>query len=216
MICNIAILLSGSGFLDGAEIREAVCTLLAIEQLGGKASFLAPDIKQHHVINHLTGGTMNEDRNVLIESARIARGDIQNVTQAKAQDFDALMIPGGFGVAKNFSTFAFDGPLAQIQSDVEKFIKQFHVLNKPIGTICISPAVLNLIIPSQVTIGHDVATIGAIEQMGGEHFIRQADEIMIDQKNKIVSTPAYMLEASLADIYKGIFKCVKETMNLIS
>ncbi len=211
---KIGVLLSGCGFLDGAEIREAVLTYLALSKHNVEIISIAPNIDQHHVVNHLTGDEVSESRNVLVEAARIARGDIKDLATINPDDLDALLIPGGFGVAKNLSSFAFKGPEANFNPLVENFIKQIHSAKKPIGTICIAPAVINLLIPAKVTIGNDAATAAAIQKLGGEHIDCQADEIMLDEKNKIVSTPAYMLDAPLHLISRGIEKCVNKTIEL--
>jgi len=170
---RFAVVLSGSGVYDGAEIHEATLTMLAIMKQEGTYQCFAPDVNQHHVINHLTGDEMNESRNVLIESARIARGDIKTLSEFDGQDFDALIFPGGFGAAKNLSTVAFDGPGAKVNPKVEKAVKQMLDLGKPIGALCISPAFIAKIIGDnvEVTIGSDEGTAGAIDAMGGKHII---------------------------------------------
>ena len=215
---NIGVILAGCGYLDGAEIREAVLTLLSIDQHGAKAKIFAPNIDQHHVVNHLSGEETNETRNVLLESARIARGEIQDLENLDMNELDALILPGGFGVAKNLSSLAFDGADAKINEKLNHVLHQALELKKPIGAICISPAVICLGINQAkptLTIGTDGATANVIETLGGTHEQTQAHEVSIDEKNKIVSTPAYMHgEAPISKICIGIDKCIKKVLDL--
>jgi len=198
---KFAVILSGCGVYDGAEIQEAILTLLAIAKSGSEYKIFAPDIDQHHVINHITGEEMNENRNVLIESARIARGKIQPLHNFKAEDFDALIFPGGFGVAKNLSNLAFSGSDCSINADVVNAVNSMVTLKKPIGALCIAPAVISGIIKgAKVTIGNEQATINEIEKMGGEHKKTTHREIIIDEKYKLFTAPCYMLNASILDI----------------
>ena len=215
---NIGVILAGCGYLDGAEIREAVLTLLAIDQHGAKAKMFAPDINQHHVVNHLSGRETNETRNVLLESARIARGDIEDLKNLNINELDAIILPGGFGVAKNLSSLAFDGPNGEINQQLNQVLQQALELKKPIGAICISPAVICLGIGKsnpEVTIGNDEATAGVIQSLGGTHVNLSPSESHIDTKNKIVSTPAYMYDdAPISQIYQGINDFVKNVIEL--
>ena len=208
---KFAVVLSGSGVFDGAEIHEATLTLLAIKQQGGSYEIFAPDIDQHHVINHLTGKEMPEKRNVLVESARIARGKIKPLGQFSADDFDAIIFPGGFGAAKNLCTFAFDGPSARVDPEVETAVKAMHRAEKPIGALCISPAlIVRIIHGAEVTIGNDLGTAQAIEKMGGKHRNTSHGQVVVDKTNNIFTTPCYMLDASITDIYIGAANIVKE------
>jgi len=210
---KFAVVLSGCGVFDGAEIHEATLTLLAIAQQGATYDIFAPDINQYHVINHLTHKEMPEKRNVLVESARIARGDIQPLRQFNAADFDAIIFPGGFGAAKNLSTVAFDGADAKVNPDVEAAVKAMHKAGKPIGALCIAPAVIAKILNGvEVTIGNDPGTISAIKKMGGTHIETTHGEVVVDKKNKIFTTPCYMLDATIVDIYKGAVNVVNEIM----
>jgi enhancing lycopene biosynthesis protein 2 len=213
---KFAVVLSGCGVFDGAEIHEATLTLLAIAQQGATYDIFAPDVEQYHVVNHLTGKEMNEKRNVLIESARIARGRIKPLDSFWAVDFDAIVFPGGFGAAKNLSTFALDGPNAKINVDVENVVKAMHQAGKPIGALCIAPAVIARILDDvEVTIGTDPGTAQAIEKMGGKHVEAGHGEVVIDKKNKIFTTPCYMLEANIIQIYEGACNVVKEMLKAI-
>lgn len=212
---KFAVVLSGCGVFDGAEIHEATLTLLAILKNGGTYQCFAPDIYQHHVINHLTGEEINERRNVLVESARIARGNIKPLNEFLAKDFDAIIFPGGFGAAKNLSSIAFDGASAKINSDVERAVQEMHKLGKPIGALCISPAVIAAIIRNkvEVTIGNEKETAEIIEKMGGKHITTTHGEVTIDRKNNVFTTPCYMLDATILDIENGAMNVVKEMMN---
>lgn len=211
---KFAVVLSGSGVYDGAEIHEATLTMLAIMKQGGTYQCFAPDIPQHHVINHLTGDEMDETRNVLIESARIARGNIKTLSEFDGNDFDALIFPGGFGAAKNLSTVAFKGPDAEVNVEVEMAVKQMLELGKPIGALCISPAFIAKIIGSdvEVTIGSDEGTAGAINAMGGKHITTTHGEVVIDKKYNVFTTPCYMLDATILDIENGAANVVRAMM----
>ncbi len=198
---KFAVVLSGCGVFDGAEIHEATLTMLAIKEAGADYQCFAPDIPQYHVVNHLTGEEMPESRNVLIESARIARGDIKPLSEYKADEYDALIFPGGFGAAKNLSTVAFDGPDAKVNEDVEAAIKNTLALHKPIGALCISPAVVAKVIEGvEVTIGNDPGTAEAIEKMGSKHKITTHGMVVHDHKYNVFTTPCYMLDATILDI----------------
>ena len=213
---NVAVVLSGCGVYDGAEVNEAVLTLLALEQQGASYQCFAPNIDQMHVLNHLTGEEMSETRNVLVESARIARGNIKDVAEAKVEEFDALVVPGGFGAAKNLCDFAVSGPAMTVQEDFLNFAQAMHQAGKPIGLICIAPAMAAKICGegAQCTIGNDADTAAAIEAMGGKHLQCPVDEARIDEANKLVTTPAYMLAGSVSEAAEGITKCVSSVLKL--
>lgn len=207
---KFAVVLSGSGVYDGSEIHEATLTLLAINKLGHTYQCFAPDMMQHHVINHLTGEEMDETRNVLIESARIARGNVKPLSAFEADDFDVLIFPGGFGVAKNLSNLAFKGPDCDVNEDMKMAVLAMVQAKKPIGALCISPAVIAKILEgAKVTVGADEGTISAIKAMGGQHEIKNHAEITIDKKYKLVTTPCYMLDANIAQIAAGAENVVK-------
>jgi enhancing lycopene biosynthesis protein 2 len=213
---KIAVVLSGCGVYDGAEIHEAVLTLYAIAGNGAAYAIFAPDIDQHHVVNHLTGSEMDGSRNVLIESARIARGAIKALREFKGKDFDALIFPGGFGAAKNLSTFAFDGSNCRVNGDVETAIKEMISLGKPVGALCISPVILAKILGNvELTIGDDAGTISAIEEMGATHKATTHGEVVIDRQKKVVTTPCYMLDATITQIGEGANNVVKAMLDLM-
>ena len=209
---KIAVVLSGCGVYDGAEIHEATLTLLAIARQGAQYQCFAPDIEQAHVVNHLTGHEMKESRNVLVESARIARGNIKPLAEFNSADFDAIVFPGGFGVAKNLCTFAFDGADCKVNDDAQKAIQAMHKAGKPIGALCISPVLITKILGNvEVTIGNDKGTAEAVGQMGGKHVVASHGEVVVDTANKLVTTPCYMLEATIDQIADGA-ECVIKTI----
>lgn len=213
---KIAIILAGSGVYDGSEIHETVMTMYAVMQQGAEYQLFAPDKKQHHVINHLTGDEMNEERNILVESARIARGDIKKLSELNMKDYDALMMPGGFGVAKNLSDFAFKGADGSADPTLEKIVKQTVELKKPIGAICISPAVIAQILDNaEVTIGQDPDTAKAIEAMGGRHKKTNHGEVVLDHKYKLATTPCYMLESNILQIAEGAKNITKAVFDMM-
>jgi enhancing lycopene biosynthesis protein 2 len=212
---KFAVILAGSGVYDGSEIHEATLSLYAISKNGGEYELFAPNINQFHVINHLTGEEMPEKRNVLVESARIARGNIKNLKEFDANNFDAILFPGGFGVAKNLCTFAFNGPACEVNSDIESALKSMHAAGKPIGALCIAPALIAKILGNvEVTIGQDAGTAEAIRSMGATHKNTDHGEIVFDKENKIVTTPCYMLDATIAQIGDGAENVVKTIMSL--
>jgi enhancing lycopene biosynthesis protein 2 len=212
---KFAVVISGCGVYDGAEIHETTLTLYSIVKYGGTYEIFAPDIDQHHVINHLTGAEMPETRNVLVEAARIARGQISNLADFNADNFDALILPGGFGVAKNLSSFAFDGPTCSVDLTVEQAIIAMVKRNKPIGALCIAPVVLaRLLKGAIVTIGSDKGTIEAIEKMGSVHQTTTHGEIIVDDVLKLVTTPCYMLDANIEQIARGAKEVVKQIMKI--
>jgi len=207
---KFAVVLSGCGVFDGAEIHEATLTMLAIKKQGAQYEIFAPDISQHHVINHITGEEMDETRNVLIESARIARGQIKDLTQYDPNNFDALIFPGGFGAAKNLCDFAFNGADCIINPNVEKAILKTAGKNKPIGALCISPVIFAKIFGDvEVTIGQDPGTAEAIEKLGATHVKTNHGEVIIDEKNNLYTTPCYMLDANILEIANGASNIVK-------
>ncbi len=211
---TIAVVLSGCGNRDGAEIHESTLTLWAIHKLGADYQCFAPDIPQHHVLNFITGKEMDEQRNVLIESARIARGNILDLKQFNPENYDALIFPGGLGAAKNLSTYAFDGPDCTVDRDVERAVKTMHAAGKPIGALCIAPVILAKVLGGgDVTAGKDTATAANLEKMGMRHIATTHGGIVVDRVNRLVSTPCYMLDArvdQIADGAEGLVRAVLE------
>ena len=201
---KFAVILSGCGNKDGAEIHESVMTLWAIHKHGAEYQCFAPDIPQHHVLNFITGREMAEKRNVLLESARIARGNIKDLKDFKAADYDGLIMPGGLGAAKNLSTFAFDGPDCSVNEDVARAVQETAAQKKPIGALCIAPAIIAKILGNVlVTIGQDPETEKALSKMGATHEKTSHGEITVDRQHKIVTTPCYMLNARVDQIGEG-------------
>ena len=213
---KIAVILSGCGNKDGAEIHESVMTLWAIHKHGADYQCFAPNIPQHHVLNFITDQEMAEDRNVLVESARIARGNIKDLAEYNAGDFDALVIPGGLGVAKNLSTFAFDGPHCLVNEEVERAVRDTAAQGKPIGALCIAPAIIAKILGDvEVTIGQDPGTEAAVVKMGATHSKTTHGEIVVDREKKVVTTPCYMLDARVDQIAEGAEKLVMAVLEMI-
>ncbi|MFA6401840.1 MAG: isoprenoid biosynthesis glyoxalase ElbB [Salinivirgaceae bacterium] len=214
---KFAVVLSGCGVYDGAEIQEVVLTLLAINKAGSSYQCFAPDINQHHVINHITGKEVQETRNVLVESARIARGKIKPLNDFSASNFDILIFPGGFGVAKNLSTLAFDGSNCKVNKEVENAVLEMHKLNKPIGALCIAPALMVRILDgANVTIGNDIETIATIVKMKGMHHHKMYNEICIDTNYKLVTNPCYMLNSNISQIEVGAANVVNALIDLVN
>jgi enhancing lycopene biosynthesis protein 2 len=215
MAHRVGVLLSGCGYLDGAEIHETVCTLLALDEAGAEAVCMAPDVS-FDVVDHLTGEPTGERRNVLVESARIARGKIRDVETVSADDLDALILPGGYGAAKNLSNFAERGAKMSVHADVERLVSAVHAAGKPIGVICIAPVIASKLIPGvTLTIGNDSGTASLLEQMGTTHRDCPVTERVVDQEQKVVSTPAYMLGPWVHNVHQGISKTVREVMAML-
>lgn len=214
---KVAVILAGSGVYDGSEIYESVITLLALDQQDAQVQCFAPNIPQMHVVNHLTGEVAEgETRQVLVEAARLARGQIKDIVEAKADDFDALIIPGGFGVAKNLSDFAVKGADMSVNPQVLALAQSFKAAAKPVGLICITPTLAAAIFGEgvQCTIGQDADTAAAIETMGGKHVPTQVDEIVVDEAHKLVTTSAYMMAGRIRDAAAGINKLVDKVLAL--
>lgn len=213
---KVAVILSGCGVYDGAEIHESVITLLRLDQRGAHAQCFAPNVAQIHVINHLTGEQMPESRNVLVESARIARGEVRDIREANVEDFDALIVPGGFGAAKNLSDFAVKGAECTVQPDVLALAEAFAEASKPVGLMCISPAMAAKIYGPGVicTIGNDADTATVVNKMGATHQECDVSDIVEDKARKLVSTPAYMLAQSISEAASGINKMVDRVLEL--
>ena len=213
---KFAVVLSGCGVYDGAEIHEATLTMYAIVKNGGIYEIFAPDIPQHHVINHLTGEEMNESRNVLVESARIARGEIRSLSDFAPADFDGLIFPGGFGAAKNLSNFAFAGADIKINDEVRQAIIKMKDAGKPMGALCIAPVLMASILDSpDLTIGQDEGTAKAVETMGARHVQTTHGEVVIDKKYRLVTTPCYMLDANILQIAEGADHVVRAMLDLM-
>ena len=213
---QIAVILSGCGHQDGAEIHEATLTLWAIHKNGAEYRCFAPNIMQHHVLNHITGKEMDEQRNVLIEAARIARGKVEDLALFDAATVDALVIPGGVGAAKNLCTYAFDGPQCTVNNDVEQAIRAMHRAGKPIGALCIAPVLLAKVLGDiTLTTGSDEATADKIRAMGAVHRPTGVGEIVVDQQYKIVTTPCYMLDSRVDQIADGADALIRAVLGFL-
>ncbi len=214
---KIAVILSGCGVYDGSEIYEATLSLLALNQIGAEVQCFAPDIPQMHVLNHKTGEEMEESRNVLVESSRLARGDIKDLKLFNAADFDAVFMPGGFGAAKNLSTFATDGADCAINADVEKALTTTHAAGKPIAALCISPVILaKLFKGARLTLGGESDASKAAEAgMGARHVVTTHGEVVVDEDLNLITSPCYMLDATISQIHDGAQAAVKALMERI-
>lgn len=216
---TVGVCLSGCGFLDGAEITEAVATLIALDQAGARALCMAPRVELDEV-DHLTGKPTGARREVLRESARIARGQIRDIREIRFTDLDALVFPGGFGAAKNLSDFAKAGPEAHLHPDVARLMREMHEAQKPLGFICIAPALAAILFrgtltQAHLTIGEDPGTASALSAMGAVHEARPVHATCLDTDNRIVSTPAYMLGPGPAAVFRGIKKLIEELLGLV-
>ncbi|XP_069049652.1 glutamine amidotransferase-like class 1 domain-containing protein 3, mitochondrial [Lepisosteus oculatus] len=223
MVKRVAVILSGCGVYDGSEVHESSAVLVHLSRAGAKVQMFAPDVEQMHVVNHVEGQPTQEKRNVLQESARIARGDIADLAKLDPKQFDALIIPGGFGVAKNLSSWATEGKECTVRPAVETAVRAFHSAGKPLGLCCISPVLAAKILPGcEVTVGHDkesdkwpyAGTAAAVKEMGCKHVNRDVGEVHVDAKNKLVTTSAFMCNAPLHQIFDGIGVMVADVLKM--
>jgi enhancing lycopene biosynthesis protein 2 len=216
---RIGVLLSGCGVMDGSEIHEATLTLFFLDKQGAEIVCMAPNKEQFDVMNHAAGSPAQEKRNVLVEAARIARGKILDIKTVKADDLDAIIIPGGMGAAKNLCTFANEGSNCRVDEDVARLLWDFYRAKKPIGALCIAPALIGRLfgaeISPELTIGTDAGTASALEKMGARHKKALVNEIVVDSKNRIVTTPCYMLAQSIKEVGAGVEKLVAQIMEMI-
>ena len=215
---KVALLLSGCGVFDGSEIHETVLSLLALSKHGLAYEIVAPNKTQYHVINHLTGDEITQTRNVLQESARLARGEIKDLQEVRVEDYQALIVPGGFGAAKNLCDFAIkQSSEFTVSPEINQFIKAFKTANKPVAMMCISPVIAAAIYgkDAKVTVGNDKVTAAVIEEKGAKHCQTSAMDICVDEKNKLITTPAYMLGQSVYEISQGIDKLVIAVIDMI-
>ncbi|XP_044526130.1 glutamine amidotransferase-like class 1 domain-containing protein 3A, mitochondrial isoform X1 [Gracilinanus agilis] len=222
---KVAVIFSGCGVYDGTEIHEASAILVHLSREGAEVKMYAPNVPQMHVIDHTKGQPAeSEKRNAFIESARIARGKIAELSELKSKDFDAVIFPGGFGAAKNLCTFAVDGKDCKVNKDVERILNEFHKEGKPIGLCCISPVLAAKVLKgTEVTVGHEQAeggkwpyceTAEAIKALGAKHCVKEVTEAHVDTKNKVVTTPAFMCETGLHHIFDGIGIMVHNVLKL--
>ena len=213
---KIGVVLSGCGFMDGAEIHEATLTLLHLDDLGAEIICMAPDADNIEVVDHTKKAPTGERRNVLSEAGRIARGDIRDIARVKADELDALIFPGGLGAAKNLCDWASQGPDCRVNPQVERLIVDMHARKKPQGFICIAPVLAARVLGKnglRITIGTDAATARAIERCGAIHQDCKVDDAVADSDHRVVTTPAYMLGPSISYVSKGIKKLVEQVFN---
>lgn len=215
---RVGVVLSGCGFLDGAEIHEAVCTLLSLDRRGAKLIATAPDVEQLHVIDHVKGAPAEgERRRVLVEAARIVRGQITPLSAVSGRDLDALVFPGGFGAAKNLCTFAVEGRAMRVLPEVERIVREVRGAGRPMGFICIAPVIAARILGPEgvkVTIGNDRDTAAAVESWGARHVDCKVEDAVVDERLKVASTPAYMLGPWIAPVATGIDKLVSAVLEM--
>jgi enhancing lycopene biosynthesis protein 2 len=218
MAKKVGVILSGCGVYDGAEIHESVITMLALDRHGAEMVLCAPNAPQLHVVNHLTGEVAEgEQRNVLVEAARIARGSIRDVAEVAADELDALILPGGFGAAKNLCDFAVSGPDCTVHADVAALVQDVHAQGKPVAAVCIAPALVAKALGAEspeLTIGTDADTAGALEAMGARHVSCPVTEFVVDRDRKLISTPAYMLAENISEAAEGIEKTVAALLEM--
>jgi enhancing lycopene biosynthesis protein 2 len=216
---RVGVLLSGCGVMDGSEIHEATLTLYFLDRQGAEIICMAPNKNQYEVMNHLSGARTEETRNIMTEAARIARGKIRDVKTVMVEDVDAIIIPGGLGAAKNLCTYAIDGADCKVDEDVAGLLKELQRAQKPIGALCIAPSVIASLfgaeLAPEITIGMDPATAEKMEKMGARHKKAKVDEIVVDAKNRIVTTPCYMLAQSIKEVGEGVEKLVGKIMEMI-
>jgi len=216
-MARVAVILSGAGVFDGSEVFEAVLTLVALDKAGAQVTCLAPD-KSFRVVNHLTHKETGEERNVLVESARIVRGKVSDLAKADPNDFDAVILPGGFGAAKNLCNYAQRGDQCEVDPGLRKLLTGMNRAGKPIGAICIAPVILAKALgmngSPRLTVGTDPETANHLESMGAEHISCPVDDVVIDAEQKIVTTPAYMLAHRIGEAAIGINKLVHEVLKL--
>ena len=228
MVYKIGVLLSGSGVYDGSEIHESVFTLLAIDENKGEAVCIAPNIDQHHVVNHLSGDEMNEKRNVLVEAARIARGAVTDLAEMSSDGLDALVVPGGFGATKNLTKWAFNGPDGEINADVKRFIVDMVHNRKPVVGLCMGPTVIAKALEEaglnqRLTVGtteeespYEIDAISAgMEKVGTVSEMKTIKEISIDAKNGIISAPCYMMEGSITDVRNNVKQAIDQLFEML-
>lgn len=216
---KVALILSGCGVYDGSEIHEACAALLALNQAGAQVTACAPGGPQMHVINHLAGEpAAGETRDILTESARIVRGEIKPLAELDATQFDCVVLPGGFGAAKNLCNFATEGDGCTVHPEVESFLRAASGAGKPIGAMCIAPVILARVfgpdLQPELTIGNDPATAGMVEKMGARHVDCAADQTVVDEANKMVTTPAYMLAGDIGTVFAGAAGFVEKLLRL--
>ncbi len=216
MARRAAFVLSGCGNMDGTEIHEAVSALIALDRAGFEVVYAAPDIPQSVTRDYVSGEDADETRNVLREGARIARGDAVALADLEDDDYDLVVLPGGFGAALNISTFGTEGESCSVNPEVEGLLKRAHKAGKPIGAMCIAPVIPARLFPGvKVTVGNDPEVAQKIEAMGAQHVECPVDDAVTDGEMRVVTTPAYMLAGGPAEVYAGAVRMVEELEGLL-
>jgi enhancing lycopene biosynthesis protein 2 len=218
---KVGVVLSGCGVFDGSEIHESVLTLLALDRAGATAVCMAPNVEQAGVVNHRTGKASEDTRNVLDEAARISRGKIVDIAKVSAAELDAIILPGGFGAAKNLCNFASAGAKAKVEAHVGRLLREMHKARKPIAALCISPTVVAAALRDEavhvkMTIGSDEKTATALEAMGAKHVVCPVEEFRVDEEQRVITSPAYMYDARISEVAAGIERTVKELVRMAS
>lgn len=215
-VVRVAVVLSGCGVYDGSEIYESVITLLRLDEKGASVQVFAPDKEQMHVINHLSGEAQSESRNVLVEAARLARGEISALSELKAENFDALIVPGGFGAAKNLCNFAVAEGDFDVDTDFLKAVRDFKAQSKPVGLMCIAPVMAVKLFGEGIkcTLGRACDASNIVESSGGVHVETSVESICVDEKNKLVTTSAYMQAERIFEAAQGINALVDKVLSL--
>ena len=216
-MARVGVVLSGCGVYDGAEIHEAVLTMLALDEAGAEIMCMAPKGKQLHVIDHAAGAETGEERDIFVESARIARGDITDLAAVQADDLDAIVFPGGFGAAKNLCNFAVAGAECEVDPGVAALVREVHAQGKPVAAVCIAPALLAKVLGEEgpeLTIGNDAGTAGALETLGATHVECPVTEFVVDRDRKLITSPAYMLAQNISEASEGITKTVDAMLEM--
>ncbi len=215
---KVAVILAGSGVMDGSEIHEAVCTMVSLDRAGAEIICAAPNKDQHDVVNHQANAPQGDKRNVLVESARISRGNIRDLSSLTAAELDAVILPGGFGAAKNLSSFAVEGKDCTVDPELVRLLREMNQAGKPIGALCIAPAVLAAVFGAdlhpEITIGSDEGTARALEAMGAKHVNTPVSDIVVDRNNKIVTNACYMLATRISEVANGADQVVKAVLEL--
>eukprot|EP00003_Mantamonas_plastica_P009007 TRINITY_DN1817_c0_g1_i1.p1 TRINITY_DN1817_c0_g1~~TRINITY_DN1817_c0_g1_i1.p1 ORF type:complete len:224 (-),score=86.13 TRINITY_DN1817_c0_g1_i1:56-727(-) len=213
---------------DGSEIQESTAMLFHLSRHDAEVQCFAPDIEQMHVVNHLTGEEMDEKRNVLVESARIARGNVLALSDLKVDEFDAVVFPGGFGAAKNLSTFAVDGADMKVNGEVKRVVEEAHKEGKVVGMACIAPVIAAKVLGSQdvaLTVGKQVeegdekwpyaGTAEACDTMGATHVsVDAVTNTVVDEVHSLVTVPAYMANATPYEVFESVGNLVDEVITL--
>ncbi|MBM65721.1 MAG: isoprenoid biosynthesis protein ElbB [Myxococcales bacterium] len=215
---RIGFVLSGAGVFDGAELHESVLCLLALDRGDAEVIFMAPDKDQFHVVDHQSGTPAEgERRSVLSEAARLARGPVRPLAEVSADEVDAILMPGGFGAAKNLSTWAFSGAAGEVDGDLQRLLGAVHGQGKWIAACCIAPAILARVFGGdgvKVTLGTSDQDAAEVEKTGAQHERCSVEQVCIDEEHRLITTPAYMEAARIRELEPGISDMVGHLLRL--